>query len=99
MYFKQLISLSDNKPKLCAILLRQKQEQNVTPIQCLENDTLVINPNRAAHAFNNYILEITEKLKLLDVHIDSGISYIMSHNSNHYPFMMVVPVTEAKLIV
>ena len=64
----------------------------------LENDNLVINPNRAADAFNNYILEILEKLKLQDVQVNSGISYIMSHNSNHYLFMMVVPVTEAELI-
>ena len=64
----------------------------------LENANLVINPNWAADAFNNYIPEILEKLKLQDVHTDSGISYIMSHNSNHYPFMMVVPVMEAELI-
>jgi hypothetical protein len=64
----------------------------------LENDNLVINPNRAADAFNNYVLEILEKLKLQDVHVDAGISYMTSHNSNHYPFMMVVPVTEAELI-
>jgi len=64
----------------------------------LENDNLVINPSRAADAFSSYIPEILEKLKLQDVHIDSGISYTMSHNSNHYPFMMVAPVTEAELI-
>jgi hypothetical protein len=39
-----------------------------------------------------------EKLKLQDVHVHSGISCIMSHNSNHYPFMVVVPVMEAELI-
>jgi hypothetical protein len=44
----------------------------------LENDNLVINPNQAADAFNSYILEIMEILKLQDVHVNSGISYIMS---------------------
>jgi len=41
----------------------------------LENANLVINPNWAVDAFNNYILEILGKLKLQNVHIDSGISY------------------------
>ena len=39
-----------------------------------------------------------EKLKLQDVQFDSSVSCLVSHSSNHYPIMMVVPLTETELI-
>jgi hypothetical protein len=45
----------------------------------LEKDDLVINPDQAADAFNNYFLELLEKLKLPDV--PSRFCYFMSSES------------------
>jgi hypothetical protein len=84
MYFSQLISLSDNKTKAIWNIVKAETGTKCHPdamSSVLENDNLVINPNRAADAFSSYFLEILEELKLRDVHIDSGIPYIMSHNS------------------
>ena len=64
----------------------------------LEKDDLVINPDQAADAFNSYFMELLEKLKLQDVQVDSAVSHLVSHSSNHFLIMTVVPVTEAELI-
>jgi hypothetical protein len=42
--------------------------------------------------------ELVEKLKLRDVRVYSAIECLVGHNSNHFPIMIVVPVTEAELI-
>ena len=39
-----------------------------------------------------------QKLKLHDVQVDFAIPYLVSQNSNHYPIMAVVPVTEVEII-
>ena len=64
----------------------------------IEKDDTGINPDQAADAFNNYFLELLEKLKLQDVQVDSAISCLVSHRSNHFLIITVVPVTEAELI-
>ena len=45
----------------------------------LEKDDLKINPDQAAYAFNNYFLELLEKLKLQDV--PSRFCYFVSSES------------------
>ena len=99
MYFNQLISMT-TKWKLHGILLREEEKQNVTLHQafCTWKNNFVINPNQAADAFNYYFLELVEKLKLQDSQVDSAISYLVSHTSNHYPITMVDPVKRAELI-
>jgi hypothetical protein len=62
-----------------------------------EKAEIVINPDQAADAFNSF-LELLEKLKLQDVQVDSAISSLVSHRSNHFLIMTVVPVTEAESI-
>jgi len=45
-----------------------------------------------------FFLELVEKLKLQVVQVYSAVECVVGHNSNNFPIMMVVPVTEAELI-
>ena len=101
MYFNQLISLSDNKTKTMRNTVKTETGTKCHPTtmpSVLEKDNLVNNPNQAAEAFNSYFLILVQKLKLQDVQVHSVLLYLVSHNSNHYPIMLVVPVTEVEII-
>jgi hypothetical protein len=100
MYFNQLISISDSNMRVMWNIFKTERGTKChldTVPSVLEKDYLVINPEQAVDAFNNYFLELLEKLKLQDVQVDSAISCLVSHSSNQFLIMTVVPVTEAEL--
>jgi len=101
MHFNQLISHFDNKTKTIRNTVKTETGTKCHPAtmpSVLEKDNLVNNPNQAAEAFNSHFLILVSKLKLQVVQVDSAIPYLVSHNSNHYPIMLVVQVTEVEII-
>ena len=54
--------------------------------------------NFATEAFNDYFLNVVEKLNIEDVNINSTLLSLDKLSSQDFPDMTVIPITEAEII-
>jgi hypothetical protein len=62
------------------------------------NHDIVVNPEKAAEAFNNFFVTITDSLNPQSVKESSAISFLRDSYPNSFPNMKTIPVTEAEII-
>jgi hypothetical protein len=62
------------------------------------NYDTVVKPEKAAEAFNNFFLAVTDSLNLQSVKESSAISFLRNSYPKSFPNMKTIPVTEVEII-
>ena len=74
---------------------RIQNSQNVSPT--FKVDGVEQSPKRAAEAFNNYFLNISENLNIYIAKDNNPISLLKRYNPFQFPPMQIVPITEGEI--